>query len=376
MTIKGFTKRTSSIISKSPTTTKSPHKHRSGRLIVFLLFSLSLISILALTMVVSFAGAEPAELGARESEAAAVKEQIAVLNAELEAKIESYNFANYELERIKASIAENEAKLVETAAVLSDTQVRLDKRMTNIYKNGKTDFIDVLMDTTDISDFLTKYDMMTKVGEQDKSDVEQVKLLKQQIETAQTQLAADQAAQSEILAQVEAEKGEIEAGVAERQQMLAGIEDEIAAMREQEAAEQAQLRTQVVTSGGGGGGGDIPISTAGGAVGIAMQYLGVPYVWGGESGSGVDCSGLVKVVYGALGYSLPHSAAAQYGYGTHVSYDQLAPGDLVFFGYGSGISHVGIYIGGGNMIHAPFEGEVVKIAPVNYGGSYVGATRL
>ncbi|MHB1381703.1 MAG: C40 family peptidase [Thermoleophilia bacterium] len=328
-------------------------------------------------MVVSFAGAEPAELGARESEAAAVKEQIAVLNAELEAKIESYNFANYELERIKASIAENEAKLVETAAVLNDTQVRLDKRMTNIYKNGKTDFIDVLMDTTDISDFLTKYDMMTKVGEQDKSDVEQVKLLKQQIETAQTQLAADQAAQSEILAQVEAEKGEIEAGVAERQQMLAGIEDEIAAMREQEAAEQAQLRTQVVTSGGGGGGGgDIPISTAGGAVGIAMQYLGVPYVWGGESGSGVDCSGLVKVVYGALGYSLPHSAAAQYGYGTHVSYDQLAPGDLVFFGYGSGISHVGIYIGGGNMIHAPFEGEVVKIAPVNYGGSYVGATRL
>jgi cell wall-associated NlpC family hydrolase len=109
------------------------------------------------------------------------------------------------------------------------------------------------------------------------------------------------------------------------------------------------------------------------AASIAMHYLGVPYVWGGASPSGFDCSGLVMYVYAQLGISLPHFAAAQYGFGAPVSRDQLQPGDLVFF---NGLDHVGIYIGGDQMIHAPHTGDVVKIAPVSDGGSYVGARRL
>jgi cell wall-associated NlpC family hydrolase len=79
-------------------------------------------------------------------------------------------------------------------------------------------------------------------------------------------------------------------------------------------------------------------------------------------------------VYAQLGVYLPHSAASQYYSGTPISYGELAPGDLVFFG--SPISHVGIYIGGGSMIHAPFEGSVVSISSVSAGGSYSGACRL
>jgi cell wall-associated NlpC family hydrolase len=104
-----------------------------------------------------------------------------------------------------------------------------------------------------------------------------------------------------------------------------------------------------------------------------MKYLGVPYVWGGSTPAGFDCSGLVMYVYAQLGVSLPHFAAAQYGLGSPVSRDQLQPGDLVFF---NALDHVGIYIGGGQMIHAPHTGDVVKIAPLSDGGSYVGARRL
>ena len=107
---------------------------------------------------------------------------------------------------------------------------------------------------------------------------------------------------------------------------------------------------------------------------IALRYLGVPYLWGGESPKGFDCSGLVAYVYAQLGITLPHYAAAQYQLGVAVPRDQLQPGDLVFF---DALDHVGIYIGGGQFVHAPHTGDVVKITSLAaYGPGYVGARRI
>ena len=94
------------------------------------------------------------------------------------------------------------------------------------------------------------------------------------------------------------------------------------------------------------------------AVRLAREQLGVPYSYGGASPSGFDCSGLVSWVYGRLGLSLPHNAAALYGVGRPVPRAKLRPGDLVFF---SGLGHVGLYIGRGRMIHSPQSGERVEI---------------
>jgi peptidoglycan DL-endopeptidase CwlO len=119
-----------------------------------------------------------------------------------------------------------------------------------------------------------------------------------------------------------------------------------------------------------------PPSRYGGVVGIAMQYLGVPYVWGGASPAGFDCSGFIMYVFAQVGISLPHHAASQYGMGSPVSRDQLEPGDLVFF---NGLGHAGIYIGGGQFIHAPHTGDVVKISSLSdswYAATWVGGRRL
>ena len=118
-----------------------------------------------------------------------------------------------------------------------------------------------------------------------------------------------------------------------------------------------------------------PPSQYGGVVGVAMQYLGTPYVWGGASPGGFDCSGLRAVRLHQVGVSLPHHAAAQYGYGTPVPISDLQPGDLVFF---DGLGHVGIYIGGGQFVHAPHTGDVVKISSDGrlVLSSFVGARRL
>ena len=108
-----------------------------------------------------------------------------------------------------------------------------------------------------------------------------------------------------------------------------------------------------------------------------MQYLGIPYKWGGASPStGFDCSGFTMYVYAQVGVSLPHHAASQYGMGTPVSKGELQAGDLVFF---NGLGHMGMYIGGGSFIHAPHTGDVVKISSLGdswYASTYVSARRI
>jgi peptidoglycan DL-endopeptidase CwlO len=115
-------------------------------------------------------------------------------------------------------------------------------------------------------------------------------------------------------------------------------------------------------------------SRASQVVAIALQYLGVPYVWGGMSPSGFDCSGLTAYAYAQIGISLPHHAASQWNYGVPVSRGSEQPGDLVFF---SGLGHMGMYIGGGQFVHAPHTGDVVKISSLaERGYGYMGARRL
>jgi peptidoglycan DL-endopeptidase CwlO len=155
----------------------------------------------------------------------------------------------------------------------------------------------------------------------------------------------------------------------------------------QQAAQRAAARsaraaaTQVAAPKLGFGAGPASTAVPGGryssVVGIAMRYLGTPYVYGGASPSGFDCSGLVMYAYAQVGVSLPHNTVAQWGYSNSVSVSrsQLQPGDLVFF---YGLGHVGIYVGGGNFIHAPHTGSVVRIDSLSgsYAAEYDGAKRI
>lgn len=120
---------------------------------------------------------------------------------------------------------------------------------------------------------------------------------------------------------------------------------------------------------------------AGSLVNTAAQYLGVPYVWGGTSPSGFDCSGLMQYVCSANGINIPRVADDQlHGPGTYISSrEQLEPGDLVFFGSGGYASHVGMYVGDGIFIHAPHTGDVVKYTEIDssyYQSRFLGAKRV
>jgi len=119
-----------------------------------------------------------------------------------------------------------------------------------------------------------------------------------------------------------------------------------------------------------------PTATASGqaVLNYAYKFLGVPYVWGGSSPSGFDCSGFTSYVFRHFGVNLPRVSRDQASVGTKVSYSNLRAGDLVFFGT-SGITHVGIYIGGGNMIHSPRPGKSVEISTMKY-HNFITARRV
>lgn len=114
------------------------------------------------------------------------------------------------------------------------------------------------------------------------------------------------------------------------------------------------------------------ISSVNSVITYAGQFLGVKYVWGGEDPSGFDCSGFVQYVYANNGVSLPRTTYEQVNSGALVT-GELKAGDLVFFGDKTSPHHVGIYIGGGKMIHAPCTGDVVRISEV---GNYSIARRV
>ncbi len=110
---------------------------------------------------------------------------------------------------------------------------------------------------------------------------------------------------------------------------------------------------------------------------LALEAVGVPYRWGGTAPeTGFDCSGLVRWAYGRLGVDVPHSSYALWDTGTPIDLDGMRAGDVLVF---SGIGHVGMYLGDGRMIHAPYSGtevQVVDLSSTSYGGRLVGVRRV
>ena len=113
------------------------------------------------------------------------------------------------------------------------------------------------------------------------------------------------------------------------------------------------------------------------AVKVALEAVGTPYRWGGESpATGFDCSGLVRWAYGRVGIDLPHNSYALYSEGRRVREARMEPGDVLFF---EGLGHVGLYIGNGRMVHSPETGrnvEVARLAGTNYGSRLIAARRV
>jgi peptidoglycan DL-endopeptidase CwlO len=381
---------------------------RNSKKLPVVLIALALAALAA----AGVASATPAEIQQKKAEAEQVLAQIEEIDADLGLAIEAYNSATLRLDEIEEDIRVNQRHLAIARRAYKTAQGNLANRIVALYVEGEQDVLEVLLGSANLDDLLDRVDSVQRISAQDVAIIEAVRDSRAQIRTLAKKLAKARTEQRNVVTSRAAQRESIEDKLAERKQLYESIKDQIVQLeaeereRQRRLAEEAERRREAEraaaaaaeSSAAAASSAAAPsssgVSTAteevavasgvtsaapaqyGSVVDVAMQYLGTPYVWGGASPSGFDCSGLVVYAYGQIGVSLPHYTGALWQSGSSVSSDQLAAGDLVFF---NGLGHVGIYIGGGQFIHSPHTGDVVKISSLSegwYASTYMGARRI
>ncbi len=362
-----------------------------------------LAAVVCTTVLASAPAALPApSIGELRARVAQIQAEVGAIDDQVENAAEAYNGAVYELGQIDRRISSNRALLVKSNARLKATQEALAVRLRSAYIAPQPSTLQVLLSSGSVSAALAGVDAMNRVSSRDAAIVRSVSALRQQRIATQKQLVKDQAEAKKRVATRAEQRATVQRLLGQRQAVLSGAKGRLATMleaeRERERRAQAELqrrarevaRQPTVTpaspstpsapatpsspatpsppSPSVGGSGSARNAQA---ARLALGYLGVPYVWGGASPSGFDCSGLASYVYAKVGVSVPHYTGAIWAKFPKVT-GSLQPGDMVFY---RGLGHMGIYIGGGNMVHAPSTGDVVKITAMSSRRDYVGAVR-
>ncbi|MFJ9939189.1 C40 family peptidase [Streptomyces erythrochromogenes] len=300
---------------------------------------------------------------------AQIKTEVDRLYEEAEAATERYNGAKEQADEAEKALTGLREEAARKADQLNTARSALGTLAASQYRSGSLGTAVQLALADDPQEYLAQASFISRAGDRNAAGITTVRRKLDEVsklrEQASGRLSDLRSRQDELAAH----KAEAEEKLAAAKRLLAKLTAEERAAYEAQAPGAAAAPSGPVTA--------VPPPPADGsraarAVAFAYSSIGKPYVWGATGPGSFDCSGLTQAAWRSAGVSLPRTTYTQINAGRRVSRDQLAPGDLVFF-Y-SGITHVGLYVGNGQMIHAPRPGSTVRLAPID-SMPWAGASR-
>jgi cell wall-associated NlpC family hydrolase len=308
-----------------------------------------------------------------------VERQVERLDKRVGRLTEDFNLARWQLRVVRKRIVDSTANLRRAGADLAAARRVLAELLVNAYKNGEGEAAQIILGARSLSDMIGDLQTRDRINAAWAQTLEQIREAEDRIAAEREALQADEQAAEAESRILENNRRRIEARLDEREALLGqlGLRRDLleaqAAIGSSLDPDEARawLRADMRLNK------DHPNVVLGDRLALeALEQLGVPYVWGGASPKGFDCSGLITWLWANHGYMLPHHAATQYRVaGPQVDRDELRAGDLVFF---SKLGHMGMYIGNGYVIDAPRTGLSVRILPLTYPWfeqTWVGAVR-
>ncbi|WUH91401.1 NlpC/P60 family protein [Streptomyces sp. NBC_00433] len=296
-----------------------------------------------------------------------VRTQVAALYQQAERATEDYDGAKEQADAATSAVSALQDQLARKTAKLNSTRDALGNIAAAQYRSGGIDPLLQLALSSTPDTYLARASYLDQAGTQQSTALAQLAVQQRDIAATRARAQDKLAALRDARARVADHERTVKAKLAAAQALLAQLtaaqraavaagEGPAPASGEPATANRDTVRVPFASV-------SAPSPRAARAVAFAYGALGLPYVWGATGPHAYDCSGLTQAAWRAAGVSLPRTTDTQINAGSRVPRSRLQPGDLVFF-Y-SGASHVGIYIGGGNMIHAPHPGASVRVAPIS-----------
>lgn len=368
----------------------------------------SMVLALALAGGLLFNTVQPTEVHAEETsqqmidkkakidaEVKKLQEELTNLQKEIDEKVKVFNKVQTDIKDVDADITETEKRIEQRSKILSERMAAYQAQDDTVGV-----YLNVVLESKSFADLMDRVVAVKTLMDADQELVDQQEADKANLEKQKATLDEKQKELQKQFQELQQKESEMEVKKAENEAKSLALKAEIATKQEEERLEEerkkaeeeaARLRalqavTPVVQATNGNGndnsdsnnennnndgkkgnsqkvviGSGAGTASSGDAISTAKQFLGTSYVWGGNNPStGFDCSGLVQWSYKQAGVSLPRTASQQYSATQRISASEARVGDLVFFSYGSGVAHVGIYLGNNTMIDAQNKGVVIE----------------
>jgi len=296
---------------------------------------------------------------------ARLEDQLDQQNRKADQLVEQYNQSNEALKKIRRSLKGLRAEANGAQADVRRLQATLGARASAAYVQGAGSAVAAVLGSDDPAAAIARVQVLDLLAARDGDLMDQLGVAGKAFDERQRNLLAAEKAQAAEVQRLAAKKAEVEQAADRTRVLLSRMR---AADRPSAPSPVSGGPVAPPPSSGGGSGGS---GSAAAAVAYARAQVGKPYCYGGAGPGCYDCSGLTMMAWQQAGVSLPHSSASQYNVGRRISASELQPGDLIF--YYSPISHVSIYIGGGQRISATHTGDYVRVQSL--GSSIVGYSR-